>query len=303
MRVVFICDGDYAMPTSVAIASLVASTPASTHLDIAVVTAGVDQAALEPLTQLGHENARVSFVDGTDLLAQRSVSLPDSAYRTATKAALLKFFLPDLLPDWDKALYLDGDLLIRRDLSPLYHTELGDRYAAVVRDLPQVLYRVPLIGDDRDYFNSGVMLLNLALLREESKPQELFALKESLSSDNLVDQNVFNKAFRGRVIQVSPEYNLCCMNLQRRWRREHTLEKINGLYRSDYKGFTDLLNRSAIIHFSSKEKPWKYHDVFFVKEWEYYYRKTIYGNIPLKRKSYWLQRRLQFVRRVLLWEN
>ena len=61
MRVVFICDGDYAMPTSVAIASLVASTPASTHLDIAVVTAGVDQAALEPPTQLGHENARVSF--------------------------------------------------------------------------------------------------------------------------------------------------------------------------------------------------------------------------------------------------
>ena len=78
------------------------------------------------------------------------------------------------------------------------------------------------------------------------------------------------------------------------------LDKINNLYHTNYKNFHDIVNKSAIIHFSSKEKPWKYYDVPYAKEWERHYHATSYGNIPLKRKSVWLQRRLQFVRHVFL---
>lgn len=303
MHIVFICDANYVMPTSVTISSLVASHPASEKLDIAIVGVGLDDSARTPLATWARENVSVEFVDGTETLRRDGIDLADSTYRTATKAALLKFHLPDLLPRWDKALYLDGDLLIRRSLATLYSTELGDNYAAVVRDLPQVLYDKPLLGNDRNYFNSGVMLLNLGLMRTEGLPKKLVALKKGLDSDNLVDQNVFNIAFADRTVQLSPEYNLCCMNLQRRWRREHVLKRINDLYGTEYRSFRDLVSRSAIIHYSSKEKPWAYRDVLFVREWDCARHKTDYGNIPLKRRSYRAQRFLLLLKRLFLWEN
>lgn len=303
MHIVFICDANYAMSTSVTISSLVANHPASEKLDIAIVGVGLDDSARAALAAWEHENISIEFIDGTETLRHDGIDLADSAYRTATKAALLKFHLPDLLPQWDKALYLDGDLLIRRSLATLYSTELGDNYAAVVRDLPQVLYDRPLLGDDRNYFNSGVMLLNLSLMRAEGLPKKLVALKKSLDSDSLVDQNVFNIAFANRTVQLPPEYNLCCMNLQRRWHRERVLKKINDLYGTEYRSFRNLISRSAIIHYSSKEKPWTYRDVLFVREWDRARNKTNYGNIPLKRKSYRAQRCLLLLKRLFLWEN
>lgn len=303
MHIVFICDANYVMPTSVTISSLVANHPASEKLDIAIIGVGLDDSARASLATWKHENINVEFIDGTETLCRDGIGLADSTYRTATEAALLKFHLPDLLPQWDKALYLDGDLLIRRSLTTLYSTELGDNYAAVVRDLPQALYDKPLLGNDRDYFNSGVMLLNLDLMRAEGLPKKLVALKKKLDGDNLADQNVFNIVFANRTVQLSPEYNLCCMNLQRRWRRERVLEKINDLYGAEYRSFYDLISRSTIIHYSSKEKPWTYRDVLFVQEWDHARRKTNYGNIPLKRKSYRAQRCLLLLKRLFLWEN
>ena len=93
-------------------------------------------------------------------------------------AALFKFDLPNLLPDSiEKVLYLDGDIIVQGDLSELYSTDISDVYAGVVKD-----YRgLTLKGDFNErlkinhtaYFNSGVLLLNLSLLRNDNLPEKL----------------------------------------------------------------------------------------------------------------------------------
>lgn len=47
-------------------------------------------------------------------------------------ASLLKFDICDLIPQYDKLLYLDGDIIVRQDLSELYQTDLNDNYVAGV---------------------------------------------------------------------------------------------------------------------------------------------------------------------------
>ena len=296
MNVVFICDESYVMPTTVALTSLIAHKSPAANLTVAIVT--TDLQAATPLANLEQPGVFVRLIDGSGHLERSTATWAPSQFRTATKAAMLKFYLPELLPEWDKVLYLDGDILVRSDLTELYQTEMPQHYATVVRDLPQVLYKKQLLGHSRDYFNSGVMVLNLARMRAHNLTAALIEAKESAVNDNLVDQNVFNTVMDSQVIHTLPIYNLCCANMSRRWRRERMLQKINDLYGTSYASFNDLLNQSAVVHFSSREKPWKYHDLPMIEEWDAYYRNTDYGDMPLLRRSNRIERQLHRLARL-----
>ncbi len=137
-------------------------------------------------------------------------------YLAATETALLKFKLLELLGDLDKVLYLDGDILVRDNLIWLYETDLEDHYVAAVKDLPQVLYERQRIGGEiggRDYFNSGVMLLNLEKMRRDGCTSALIEIKRNQADQSLMDQNAFNTLFQGKVKQLSFLYNACYINL------------------------------------------------------------------------------------------
>lgn len=294
---VFICDRGYVMQTAVAIRSLIDSCVSSAQ-DIRVVTYGLEPEQDKKLLGLAREGASVSLVRGDGCFSEDSFSVKESRYRVATKAALLKFYLPALLPDLDRVLYLDGDIIVRRDLAPLAELELGDRLAAVVRDLPQVFYERQLLGESRDYFNSGVMLLNLRQMRAEGLTERLVEAKKASPDDKLMDQSVLNRVMAGRVLQLPMIYNVCCANLRRRWRREGMARKIGEAYGTDVRSLRQIREAAAIIHYSSGEKPWKYFDIPAGREWTRVYRQ-LPGAAPLRRKSWQLREKSSKIKAIL----
>ncbi|MBR0354608.1 MAG: glycosyltransferase family 8 protein [Oscillospiraceae bacterium] len=294
---VFICDRGYVMQTAVAITSLIESC-VQTSPEIRVVTYGLTPEQERELLGLAREGASVRLVRGDECFSEDSFSVTESRYRVATKAALLKFYLPALLPDWDRVLYLDGDIIVRRDLSPLAETELGDALAAVVRDLPQVFYNNRLLGDSRDYFNSGVMLLNLRQMRAEGLTGRLVEEKKASPDDKLMDQSVLNRVMAGRVLQLPLIYNVCYANLRRRWRREHMARQINAAYGTDFRTLRQIRQAAAILHYSSGEKPWKYFDIPAGRDWLRVYRR-LPGAAPLRRKSWQLREKGQKIKAIL----
>ena len=292
LPVAFICDRGYIMQTSVAILSLIGSKDADTVPDIHIVTYGLDEAQERELLALGREDAPVRIVRGDGCFSEDSFPVTESRYRVATKAALLKFYLPRLLPELDRVLYLDGDIIVRRDLAGLGRIELGDCLAAAVRDLPQVFYEKSLLGEGRDYFNSGVMILNLAQMRREGTSEKLIEARRAGADDNLMDQNVLNRVLAGRVLQLSFLYNVCCANLRRRWLRERMLDKLNSAYGTSFRSLSEIRSAAAILHYSSAEKPWKYFDIPAGGEWMEIYRQSARGGRPLRRKC-WLIREIE----------
>jgi lipopolysaccharide biosynthesis glycosyltransferase len=122
-----------------------------------------------------------------------------------------RIFLPELLPEHERVLYLDCDTLVLGDLSPLWTLQWqGTAVAAVKNILPQEQSSWPAeLGVATDaYFNSGVLLMNLAFWREYDCASELVAFGRQQSHRlKWPDQDALNVLFKGRWQMLSPQFN------------------------------------------------------------------------------------------------
>lgn len=293
LHISLITDKNYVKPTATAIYSLIKNKNRATKLFIHVVTADIS-APLEPLFE------RLSGLDQnvTIEVVKLSASQYDGLHEfkanepcVASVAALLKFELPLIFPQLDTLLYLDGDIIVRRDLQDLYRINIEEQYAAVSVD-SGVIYYAPTqeyLKRVEHYFNSGVMLLNLKKMRAEKVTERLIREKQASRDSMLMDQNAFNIVFDGHIKCIPPIYNFLYVNLVRAAKR-YTIADLNALYGTGFKSLQEAADAAVIIHYSSKDKPWKYRDVPLGGEWLHYYREMqeLCGDtLVMKEKTIW----------------
>ena len=269
IHLVFICDAQYALPTLVALLSAKEGRAAGTEVAAHVVTPGLSRAARAAFAALAAPGFSVEIVESeAESLAALHGGDPDAPV-SANHVALLKFRLPSLFPVLERILYLDSDVLVRGDLSPLWETDLKGASIAAVRDSGTIYWKHAQARRHAGYFNSGVMLMDLGKMRETGAERRLFAVKRAGLDDGtapFVDQNVFNEVFADSVRHVSIRWNCLLVNLKRaegRW----TPEDIRRRYGETVRDFDDLVAKAAIWHFSSKDKPWGPVDVPGAAEW------------------------------------
>ena len=269
IHLAFVCDELFALPTLVALLSAKEGRAAGTEVAAHVVTPGLSRAARAAFAALEAPGFRVEIVESeAESLRTLHGGDPDS-FVSANHVALLKFRLPELFPSLDRILYLDGDVLVRGDLAPLWETDLGGASLAAVRDSGTIYWRPVPARRHPGYFNSGVMLLDLAKMRRTGATARLFEAKRrgvEEGTAKLVDQNVLNEVFDGDVRHVSIRWNCLLVNLKRaegRW----TPEDIRRRYGETVRDFDDLVAKATIWHFSSKDKPWGPVDVPGAAEW------------------------------------
>jgi lipopolysaccharide biosynthesis glycosyltransferase len=123
-----------------------------------------------------------------------------------------RIFLPELLPDISQILYLDVDTLVVDSLDPLWETPLDGCYVAAVRNvfMEYHRHRAPELGiEEADYFNSGVLMLNLALMRTEDFAGRLIDLVRRRGSELLwPDQDALNLVAGTRWSRLHPRWNV-----------------------------------------------------------------------------------------------
>lgn len=123
-----------------------------------------------------------------------------------------RIFLPELLPEVRRVLYLDVDTLILDRLDPLWELELGSSLLAAVRNvfMPYHRHRPEDLGlVASGYFNSGVLLLNLERMRTDHFTAAICALARERSVDlEWPDQDALNLAARGRWLPLHPRWNV-----------------------------------------------------------------------------------------------
>ena len=157
------------MPAVVCLTSLLENAAPTTFYDIIVLhSAAYDfsASALSILPQR-YPNCRISFRkvgdDFTGAYEVRGISI-ETYYR---------LLAPELIPEYDKILYSDVDVIFREDLSKFYDMELGDHLFAGVDNgsalRPEVQKHVTGLGLDysKGYFYAGNIIMNLAQMREE----------------------------------------------------------------------------------------------------------------------------------------
>lgn len=182
----------------------------------------------------------------------------------ANWCAYFRLKLGDVLPKQIKrALYLDVDTLILQDVRELFYYDLGQCAIGAVRS--------GLSGDSikivrerkikpQDYFNSGVLLIDLPKWR--TKNLSLIHTAEYAEYAEYADQDFLNLIFKDSVCFLPYRFNL-------QWLAESRIhfdsapprKDSNGItsYPSaiDFREFASALVSPAIVHLLGGYKPWE----------------------------------------------
>ena len=153
------------------------------------------------------DGGEVSFVDVPDRLCE---GLPTEGF--TKKATWYRTLAPDLLPELDRVLLLDADLLAVDSLEPLWETDVSDHYVAAVTNVFQAdhLFRAAELGFDRpdEYFNAGVMLMNLELMRRDGCADAMRDYGVKHAAELMFrDQDALNVVLAERRRPLHPRWN------------------------------------------------------------------------------------------------
>ena len=156
-------------------------------------------------------------------LIYHHVDLPEwvndiPAVKKWTPGTLMRLCLPDLLPDVDKILYLDCDMVVLTDIGELWNTKLGSKYLAACIDewimnkatKQRMEYYEKVSVPLKNYFNAGLLLLNLKLLREQPNPfsSTLFSYLHDNPELPFLDQDLLNWYCKGDYILLDKKYDV-----------------------------------------------------------------------------------------------
>ena len=178
-------------------------------------------------------NGRLRDFD-SEIINCRVTSDQISRFKTdISYVASLCYFIPDFVKE-DKALYLDCDLVVTKNLDDLFATDLQGYPLAAVRDYGGKVYY------DQEIFNVGVLLINNLVWKQESMTQRLINLTdEQHDKADQVNQLVLNKLFENKWLELDFDNNYIVIHKQF---TDYKLPKSQ-----DYPG---------IIHYPSNRKPW-----------------------------------------------
>ena len=276
----FICDEIYAMPTVVAITSALIHKVPDDIYDIYVIINNLSDYSVNILKSLGNETVRIIFIDAGN--GEKFNQFQMNGYWVTT-TDLFKFEIPDLLPaELEKVLYLDGDIIVQKNLAPVFEEDIENVYAGVIKDYFVVSgkddFRKRLGVQHKAYFNAGILLLNLKKLREDNVSGRLLQYRAG-HADKYMDQDTFNVVLQENVKYLSFYYNFqytCWLCDKQQLAEYYGLEAVNSKY--------EWIQNAVIIHYTWL-KPWQYFDYFAADVWLHYYLLSPYKDIILVRKS------------------
>ena len=258
----FACNDKYVPYLDVAIISLVSHASDENDYKITIMKTDISDENQAVLKKHAKDNVSIDFYDVKEMLEPVKDKLPEMFYFGI--AAYFRFFIETSFPQYDKAIYLDSDVILLNDIAKLYDTDVEGYLVAAAYE--QNTDRSPLFTNYVEdiigipyytYFNSGVMVMNLKGFREFGVQDRFFRMLTEYNFDCLApDQEYLNVICHGKVKYLptgwnkhsfpeAPEgdLNLCHYALSNKpWHYEDT---INGEYFWEYAKYSEFYDSLA----------------------------------------------------------
>lgn len=269
--VFFTIDESYAPWLAIALESMKKNASKDCKVKAHVVYKDMNEETIKRLEKIGDEDFEVLFSPmphDLDMISDRIGNRLRADFFTLT--IFFRLFLPDMFPEYDKAIYLDSDIVVPGDISKMYNIALDDNFLGVVNDysikaVPELNHYVAdAVGVDKDhYFNSGILLMNFKKIREHGLSKRFLDLLQKYHFDTIApDQDYLNSLCKDKVTYLDPTWDsMPC----------------------DQPEFEN----PQIIHYNLFDKPWcydniKYEDYF----WNYAKDSDFYDEIVEYKNSY-----------------
>lgn len=262
MAVCFASDDRFAPHLGVALLSILRSKAPDDRFRFYILDGGISAENRAKIESLGspHE-AEIQFVKmSNELFADFPIS-----YDCWTRVVYYRLMIAEVVPNENKMLYLDSDIIVRKSLAPLFRIDLTDIDFCGAADVIEDEHRARLknhgLAIDH-YCNAGVMLINI----DEWRRRRLFSffcefIRDHREALMFQDQDVVNVTLQNRMKMLDQQWN--------------TQTSEMAVCRKS--GFNRAAADAAIVHFVGP-KPWQpgnrsphrkfYHDCWKNSPWK-----------------------------------
>ena len=205
----FSIDDNYAPFLKIALCSITEHANKENNYKIYVLFSRLNDANKLDITKFlsNHSNFSVEFVDMNEHVSEISDALFTRDYYS--KTTYYRLFIPRLFPQYNKALYIDSDIIVLDDIANLYNIDLGTNLIGATPDesvqiIPEfITYVEKYLGIKHEhYFNAGIILMNLDGLRKFEFEKKFVSLLKQIKFSVAQDQDYLNAICKDRVTYV-----------------------------------------------------------------------------------------------------
>lgn len=277
--IVFSIDNSYVPYLGVALTSLAANSNPDNFYDIVIFIEKISEPSRRILVDIfkGRKNFSLRFFDISGYIQNHRETLYVNSYFSV--AIYYRIFIPEIFSAFDRALYLDSDMIFNADLAELAETDLEGKLLAVVNDfgvLPEYqqknnhfykyIEQILKMKNYRHYFNSGMLVMDIKKLKKMNITKKCLQKIKELPDLKFPDQDLLNVMFEGEVRYLDKNWNF----------------QSGGLINTPEQIPEDLCPQ--IVHYTSEFKPWNTPEIpFGILFWRYarqcdFYEQIVYLN-------------------------
>ena len=160
-----------------------------------------------------------------------------------------RLILSSILPNLDKVIYLDCDLVVCKDLKSLWETDVNDVAVAMAPDLwYQDKETLGRLGINNNYLNSGVMVMNLDYWRKHDVQNRLLAYIIDKGNELIYnDQDALNVILNDERRQLSARYNVTPYYFHR---------NLDNYPKEMHEEIREARIDPVVFHYVGPTKPW-----------------------------------------------
>ena len=248
MNLLLTLDENYLLPCKVMLDSFFASNPYERGVTVYLLHSAIPAEKLEELSGF-------CSIFGAEL---KPITLDMALFENAPtskrypKEMYYRLLSPLILPqEVERVLYLDPDMLIINPLRPLWELNLyGKTFAAAshtgLTEMANEINQVRL-DTEHEYFNSGVMLIDLNAARKLVTAEDVFECVSKYEKELILpDQDVFNILYGSQTMPIDDVvWNYDVHNYSKYLIRSTGKHDLNW-----------VMQNTAVLHFCGKNKPW-----------------------------------------------
>lgn len=251
--VFFAVDDNYIPFLAVTIKSLISNASSKNNYALKILYTNILEENQNKIKKYENENISIEFVNVSEHVNKITSKLYTRDYFSQT--TYFRLFIPELYPEYEKAVYIDSDTVLKADIAELYNTDMKGYLIGAIPDggvqsikaFQDYVEKVIGVSSYNNYFNAGVILMNLEELRKHRFQDKFLYLLDTVKYSVAQDQDYLNRICKGRVKYIGSEWNKMPI-------------------------LSDNINESDIklIHYNFAQKPWHSDNIMYQEYfWQY----------------------------------
>lgn len=266
--IIYAVDDTYIPILGVSLKSLIENASEENKYEIKILYTSVSEDNMLRIKKYQKENISIEFIDINNRLHEIQSKLYTRNYFSNT--TYFRLFIPELYPQYDKAIYLDSDTTVLTDIANLYNIDIADNLLAAIPDgavqtipvFQEYVEKVVGVADYNNYFNAGILVMNLKELRKYKFQEKFLYLLEKVKYEVAQDQDYLNRLCKGRV-----------KLLDFSWNRMPIMGESN--------------TETYIVHYNLGFKPWHFDNIVYQEHfWKYAQETEFLDEIKEMRNNY-----------------